>query len=393
MFKIAKFSLCVLVILGFAVTTSSYAFMASEYAVAWSLNQEKKEIEEKEASEIKELRIRNSGFRSRSSVIIRYRDKDKKIVAVIENGKELPGSEFGRYESILHEILELPQINKLLPEMDAMWRELEASELTGEEKYELTRDWIRDLQKMKSERAWRYREAATDQLLDSYYRAIERLSSSEELSQQEKIQKLKDTFRSLQEAEEFNEQNRKRSAALVEFQVAEAARRLMTEINKSSDISNEEKLRELKEIYQQVEQLSQTHARDRRHAEIAAIELYNAAKQRWQEIALQEELSEQEKRQEYERLLQEFNEIKSESVKRMLGVEKFKLDLHELLKKEGFFPEGEAEFVLKKHECTIAGKKLPKDLHAKILYLCQESLKKEFTKDTKIVLQLNTKEK
>ena len=64
MFKIAKFSLCVLVILGFAVTTSSYAFMASEYAVAWSLNQEKKEIEEKEASEIKELRSKWPPFQA-----------------------------------------------------------------------------------------------------------------------------------------------------------------------------------------------------------------------------------------------------------------------------------------------------------------------------------------
>ena len=88
MLKIAKYSICILIILAFMVSTltlTAYGYMAA--GNPYKDNQEKIEKEEKEASEIKELRIKNSGFRSHSSIVIRYRDKDKKIVAVFENGK------------------------------------------------------------------------------------------------------------------------------------------------------------------------------------------------------------------------------------------------------------------------------------------------------------------
>ena len=390
MLKIAKYSICILIILAFMVSTlTAYGYLA-----AWNPyqdNQEKIEKEEKEASEIKELRIKNSGFRSHSSIVIRYRDKDKKIVAVFENGKELPASEFGRYESVVHEVLEIPRINKLLPEMDEMWRELESSEFPDAKKRELTRELMRDLQAMKSERALRYQEQAAAQFLDGYYRAIEKLSRSKDMAQPEKIKELRLAFQSLLEAGKFRDQNKERSAALAEYQAAEAARRLMSEINKSSEISQEEKFRELKEVFKQMQHMEQGRTQDRRRSEIAAIELYNAVKQRWEEIEQDQKLSDKEKRQQYEHLLQEFNDVKSDSLHRMMGIEKFKLDLNQLLEKEGRLPTGEAEFVLRKGECTINGKKLPKDLHEKIMQLCQESIGKNFTKDTKIILQLNKK--
>ena len=79
----------------------------------------------------------------------------------------------------------------------------------------------------------------------------------------------------------------------------------------------------------------------------------------------------------------------SESMKRMLGIEKFSFYLHQLLKKKGLLPEGEAEFVLKMNESSIDGKKLSKEIHRKIIDLCEESLGKKFVRGTKVILHLN----
>jgi hypothetical protein len=81
------------------------------------LKEEQMRLQEK-LSDVKQLTIRNSGFRSRSTMVIRYRDADKKIVEVIENGKSLPSSEFPRYEPVVQKVLELPEIDRLIPEID-----------------------------------------------------------------------------------------------------------------------------------------------------------------------------------------------------------------------------------------------------------------------------------
>jgi hypothetical protein len=108
-----------------------------------------------------------------------------------------------------------------------------------------------------------------------------------------------------------------------------------------------------------------------------------------QEIAKKKDLTDQERAKQIERVLQEARNMKSESMERMIGIEKFKFDLYQFLKNEGLLPEGEAKFVLKRNECSIDGKKLSKDIHERILKLCEESIGKKFDGDTKIVLQLN----
>jgi len=74
---------------------------------------------------------------------------------------------------------------------------------------------------------------------------------------------------------------------------------------------------------------------------------------------------------------------------RTIGIEKFKFELHKLLKKEGLLPEGKAEFILRSKKCLIDGKKLPDEIHQKILQLSEEIIGKTFDRDTKIILQLN----
>jgi hypothetical protein len=88
-------------------------------------------------------------------------------------------------------------------------------------------------------------------------------------------------------------------------------------------------------------------------------------------------------------VLRAAREMKLESIQQMIGIEKFKFDLHQLLKEEKLLPEGKAKFDLKLNECSIDGKKLPKEIHRKILQLCEESIGKKFGRDTKIILQLN----
>jgi hypothetical protein len=123
--------------------------------------------------------------------------------------------------------------------------------------------------------------------------------------------------------------------------------------------------------------------------DLIELEAANAIRKMLEEIAKRKDISDLEKAKEFERILREANKMKSENIKRMLGIEKFEFELHKLLKSEGLLPEGEAEFVLKWNECSIDGKKLPKEIHSKILRLCEESLGKEFKRDTKIVLFLN----
>jgi len=77
-------------------------------------------------------------------------------------------------------------------------------------------------------------------------------------------------------------------------------------------------------------------------------------------------------------------------LQRTLGLEQLKLDLYKLLKEKGLFPEGKAEFVLKKNECTIDGKQISKDTHQEILELCKTTIGMTFKNDSQIVLQLNT---
>ena len=119
-----KLCLCSVLICGLVISTDA----APQEREASGMDQETQK------TTIKELSIRNSGFRSRSTIVIWYRDEDKKIVEVIENGKKLPPTEFSRYESIIREVLEIPQIDRLLPDIDRAKRRAESPRVSGESK-------------------------------------------------------------------------------------------------------------------------------------------------------------------------------------------------------------------------------------------------------------------
>lgn len=376
--NIINFSLCAALIIGILILSPSYASVYGNPG----LTQE----QEKETSEIKELTIRNSGFRSRSTVIIRYQDKDKKIVEVIENGRSLPPSEFPRYESVMHKVLELPKINQLLPEIDEAYRRAESLGISEEAKLDQLKDLRRELETMDSDVARRYRELTEFKLMESLHRRSEEISESNELSQEEKIEKLKELLQQSQDMKVARELG-ERHTRLIEFGMENAARRLIEEISRSGEKSQEEKIADIKEVLQQMQE-TLSRGEEERHRNLVEFEAAEALKEMAEEIVREKELTAQEKSKQIDRILEEAAKMKLEN-RLMIGVEKFEFELHQLLQEKGLLPEGKSEFVLKKKEAFINGKKLSKEIHEQILQLCEETLEKEFKNDTKIVLQLN----
>jgi hypothetical protein len=153
-------------------------------------------------------------------------------------------------------------------------------------------------------------------------------------------------------------------------------------------MSREEKIREIQELLQKSRDMDSLREQ-RRRGNVVEFEAANTIRKMLQDVAKDKNLSDQEKKQEFQRVLEEAQKMKLERMKPMIGIEKFKFELNQLLKNEGVYPEGKAEFVLKLKECSIDGKKLPDDLHQKILKLSETSLGKEFDRNTKIILQLN----
>ena len=374
--KIFAVSMCLLLVLGLSVSTAP-AQDKETPAVA----------QEERSSTIKELTIRNSGFRSRSTVVIRYRDEDKKIVEVIENGKKLSAEEFPRYESVMRKILELPQIDRLLPDIERAKRRAESPRVSEEAKIREMLELRRRLEGLESRVARRYRDINEFQLMGELNSLSEKISESSDLSQEEKIQQLKEILAKIQ-AMEFEKTNEDRRRRLAEIESANVAARLMAEIDKSEEMSRDEKMAEIKELLER--SLAEKSLREgERHRDVIEFEAANTIRKMLQDIRKNENLSDREREKEIRRILDEARKWRLEAATPLIGIEEFKIDLRNLLKEEGLLPEGESTFELRLHKCSIDGKKLPEEIHRKILQLCEESLGKKFEKDTKIILDLN----
>ena len=222
--KILNLSLCMILICGLMISP----------AAAQEIQEVQEVTQEKESSEIKELTIRNSGFRSKSTIVIQYRDNDKKIISVKENGTSLPPEEFSRYESIMRVVLELPQIDRLLPEIDRAYRRAESPRISAEAKLREMAALSRNLAGLQSDVARRYQDMTKLQLIENLNLLTAKISESDDLSQEEKIAQLKDTIERMQ-ALEWAKRIEPLRRGLLESRAVVAERRLIEEINKSSD--------------------------------------------------------------------------------------------------------------------------------------------------------------
>jgi hypothetical protein len=338
-------------------------------------------------SAVKELTIRNSGFRSRSTVVIRYRDADKAIVEVIENGKSLPESEFPRYQAIMQKVLELPEIDRLIPEIERAHRLAESPEVSEERVYREMMALRSRLSGLDSELAHRYRETAELRAMTSLSRRANEISESQELSNEEKIRRLKELLEEAAAMEMWEERSRQKMFS--RFAANEAARKLIKEIELSQQLSREEKLNEIREILQRTRELEQI-GEDERMGRMVEFRASETLARMLREVAENKTLSEMVKEKEMQALIEESKKMDLER-NLMVRVEKFKFDLSRLLEAEGLMPKAEADFVLRKNSSSIDGKKLPQAVHEKIMRMCEETIGKKFDSDTKIVLQLNSK--
>lgn len=367
------------------------AALSAQEIKADEILKKEQRLQQEQQTTIKELTIRNSGFRSRSTVVIRYRDEDKAIVEVIENGKSLPVSEFSRYESVMQRILELPEIDRLIPEIDRATRLAESRRIPEERVFREMMSLRSRLKGMNSEVARRYREVTELQAMASMSRMAEQISESEDLSPEEKIEELKDLIKRAEELA-VNEERRARQTRFPQFAASQAARKLIEEIEHADQMSQERKLREIEEVLRQTREMNFVRE-DERRAGLLEFKAAEILKSMLSEIAEREDLSDQDKERKMQALIEESRRMNLRSGDLMIGVEKFKYDLHRFLDAEGLLPKGKAEFVIKKSSSSIDGKKLPQEIHKHILKMCMETIGKEFESDTKIVMQLNERER
>ena len=377
---IFKLSLCAALISGLLISSVA----ASQNSKASGVSQEDQK------TTIKELTIRNSGFRSRATIVIRYRDEDKKIVEVIENGKKLAPSEFSRYESIMRKILELPQIDRLLPDFDRAKRRAESPRISEESKIREMMALRRRLEELDSDVARHYRDLNELQLFSTLNSLTKKIGESSDLTQKEKIQQLKAVIEKINAMQSEKKQKERRTRLeAAEFRaVMNAIQSLIFEIYKSDAISNEDKIKEIQELLLHARAVDLVEEEGRRR-NLIEFEAANTIRKILQEIAKNKLISEQQREKEFNRVLQEAKKMNLADIGRTIGIEKFKFELHKLLKKEGLLPEGKAEFTLRLKKCLIDGKKLPDKIHQKILQLCEESIGKKFGRNTKIILRLN----
>ncbi|MFH1943872.1 MAG: hypothetical protein ABIL68_17355 [bacterium] len=90
--------------------------------------QEKKgeEVQEKSSSGIEQITIKHTGFMKDEEVIIRYRRDDQEIVEVLDEGKTVLPEEFYKYEPMLWNFLEYRKMEKIIPRLSRLRRDLRA---------------------------------------------------------------------------------------------------------------------------------------------------------------------------------------------------------------------------------------------------------------------------
>ena len=112
----------------------------------------KASADEAQASEIGTVTITQSGVgRHNKTTVIRYRRSDFSIVAVTENGKEIPADRFGRYQDELMKALEYPRMRDLLDRIKAVKKALESKPPMSREQHLQLDELLRDLDSFLSQ--------------------------------------------------------------------------------------------------------------------------------------------------------------------------------------------------------------------------------------------------
>jgi len=100
-----------------------------------------------------EIRIRNSGKKSKDILILKYGKDDHDLISVIDNGKLIPKEDFPKYGVRLREALGAREIDELRPHLQELQEIIESRRRTNEEKIEALRQVIEELKDRESETA------------------------------------------------------------------------------------------------------------------------------------------------------------------------------------------------------------------------------------------------
>ncbi len=97
--------------------------------------------------------IKKSGLFRKSKIVIDFNPMTKKIVNVMDNGKEVPGNKFHKYQDYLEDATELAPLEALHPAMEEMDLKIELGELPSLEGLEGLDSLIIHLEALESAHA------------------------------------------------------------------------------------------------------------------------------------------------------------------------------------------------------------------------------------------------
>jgi hypothetical protein len=114
------------------------------------------ELYAQDSPEIYEITITHSKFLSKEKIVIRYRKVDWKILSITLNGREVPESEFSKYESDLHGALDAEILHDVMPRVFKLEERLDSPDIPDSVKLAELRDVLKTLRPMKSDHAETY---------------------------------------------------------------------------------------------------------------------------------------------------------------------------------------------------------------------------------------------
>ena len=316
--------------------------------------------QEKQKSDISELKILHSGFLSRDTLIIRYRTEDKEIVEVIDKGKKVPSSQFKNYESKMMNILEMRQLNELLPAIEKVDEKMESPHISNLEKLNELEYLLQHLNHMESDLANRYREVAEvyrTSILDDY---IQEIVDSPEMSDSLKLAELKELLEKTMHSDYYTQ----------DF------------------LSRRVKGRDEFQRRPVIERRDRDASRSRRRMVLSDVHVFRLVDEILDAIVDAPHLSESEKVAEMERIIDRIGDIESDEIGRKIAIKQFEWDVRKLLGKKGLLSPEESEFRLTIKHTKINGKKVPEDVHDEVLAIYEKYFGEPYRKGLTIVLGL-----
>ncbi|MCP4725541.1 MAG: hypothetical protein GY863_10915, partial [bacterium] len=169
--------------------------------------QREKPEKRQDKSPLKTVKILHSGFMARDTLVIKYRESDKKIIEIKENGEIVPEERFGEFESKFFRALELDQIAELTPLVEDLKYDVLDVKLYEQNKIAKIKLLMDKVIVMESDISTELK----DQLLQSITVYLDRLADktqrSTELTTEEKIARINETLYELEELKKYDDRS------------------------------------------------------------------------------------------------------------------------------------------------------------------------------------------